>query len=661
MATYTQATRPLTIETVLGADKLLLLGFYGEESVSTLPLFTLEMLAADPQIPAERMLGSAVSVAVESAAGGHRYFHGIVSRFAQGEREHKHTAYSAEIVAWPWLLGFHSDCRIFQKVSVPEIVEQVFKDRGQSDFDLRLKGTYEKREYCVQYNETDLAFVQRLLEDEGIYYFIEHEKDRHVLVLSDHPTLLKPAKGAESIHMAAAGVGWEAQDVVMTLHSDHRMRPGKVTHTDYNPLQPSSQLLRSSGDDKYELYEYPGHYQQHDVGERRALVRLEEQEVSRHIVRGESSCRALRPGALTEIGGHYRRSLNAKYHITSVRHSIRQGGLLGRGEEAGFDYRNEFFAIPHDVPFRPPRVTPAPRVRGAQTATVVGAKGEEIWTDKYGRVKVQFHWDRVGKKDEASSCWVRVATPWAGKQWGAVHIPRIGQEVVVDFLEGDPDQPIIIGSVYNGEQMPPYKLPDMQTQSGVLSRSSKGGGADNANELRFEDKKGSEEILLHAEKDLKIEVENDEVREVLHDRTTTIKNDDTRTVSEGNDTATVEKGDQVLEISSGKQTVTIKGNQAVTLKQGNQVITLDQGNQELVVKMGNQTTKVNLGKSATEAMQSIEFKVGQSSIKIDQMGVTIKGMTVKVDAQIQAEVKGLMTTVKGDAMLQAKGGITMIN
>ena len=652
MATYTQATRPLTIETVLGADKLVLTEFYGEEGVSTLPLFTLEMFSEDPQIAAERMLGSTVTVGVESAAGGPRYFHGFVSRFAQGERRDGRTAYSAEVVAWLWLLTFHSDCRIFQDLSVPEIVEKVFKDRGHTDFDLRLRGTYAKREYCVQYNETDLAFVQRLLEDEGIWYFVEHEKDRHVVVLSDHPSLLKPAKGAESVHMAAVGAGWEAQDVVMTLRSDHRMRPGKVTLTDYNPLKPSAQLLRSEGDEKGDLYEYPGGYQNHDDGERRALIRLEEQELPRHVVRGESNCRGLRPGAVTEIAGHERRSLNGKYHVTSVRHSARQGAAVAGGDDGGFEYQNDFMAIPHDVPFRPPRITPRPRVHGAQTATVVGKSGEEIWTDKYGRVKVQFHWDRVGKKDDASSCWVRVATPWAGKQWGAIHIPRMGQEVVVEFLEGDPDQPIIIGSVWNAEQMPPYTLPGAQTQSGVRSRSSKDGSADTANELRFEDKKGEEQVLLHAERDLKVEVEHDEVREVLNDRTTTITQ---------NDVETIEKGDQTLEITSGKQTVTIKGNQAVTLKQGNQVITLDQGNQELVVKMGNQTTKLKLGKSATEAMQSIELKVGQSSIKLDQAGVTIKGMTVKVEGQVQTQVKGAITQVSGTGMLKLKGGVTMIN
>jgi type VI secretion system secreted protein VgrG len=291
-------------------------------------------------------------------------------------------------------------------------------------------------------------------------------------------------------------------------------------------------------------------------------------------------------------------------------------------------------------------------MHGVQTATVVGPAGQEIFTDKYGRVKVQFHWDRQGKKDADSSCWVRVASVWAGKQWGVIHIPRIGQEVVVSFLEGSTDEPIIVGSVYNATNMPPYALPDNKTQSGIISRSTPGGGEATFNQIRFEDKKGNEEVLFHAEKDLNSEIENDETRKVGHDRTTTIKNDETKTINDGNEKITLDKGDQTLTISAGKQTVTIQGNQALTLKQGNQVIS---------IQTGNQSTKIDLGKSETEAMQSIELKVGQSSIKLDQMGVTIKGMTIKIEGQIEVEVKGLMTKVNGDAMLTLKGGLTMIN
>jgi type VI secretion system secreted protein VgrG len=282
-------------------------------------------------------------------------------------------------------------------------------------------------------------------------------------------------------------------------------------------------------------------------------------------------------------------------------------------------------------------------VRGVQTATVVGPAGEEIFPDKYGRVKVQFHWDRQGTDDVNSSCWVRVATFWAGPQWGAIHIPRIGQEVIVDFLEGDVNQPIIVGSVYNADMMPPWALPDQKTVSGIKSRSSLHGGADNFNMMSFEDKKGSELISIQAEKDLKTLVKNDENREVDHDRVTLVKHDETQTVT-NNETITVEQGNQTIEI-----------------KQGNQTTTLDMGNQSTQIKMGNQTIKVDMGKIEIEAMQSIQLKVGQSTIKMDPTSVTISSMMIKVDAQVQAQLHSLMTQVNGDAMTVVKGGVVMIN
>jgi type VI secretion system secreted protein VgrG len=281
-------------------------------------------------------------------------------------------------------------------------------------------------------------------------------------------------------------------------------------------------------------------------------------------------------------------------------------------------------------------------VQGTQTAVVVGPPGEEIFTDKYGRVKVQFHWDREGQNNATSSCWIRVGTPWAGKNWGIIHIPRIGHEVIVDFLEGDPDQPIIVGSVYNADMMPPYALPANKTQSGVISRSTLGGSPANFNQIRFEDLKGSEQVLIHAERNQDIEVEKDETHWVGHDRKKTIDHDETTSI--GHD-----------------RTETVKNNETITIDQGNRTVTLNMGNDSLTIKMGNQTTKINLGKSETEAMQSIELKVGQSSIKLDQTGVTIKGMTIKVEGQIMTQVKAPMTQVNGDAMLTLKGGITMIN
>jgi type VI secretion system secreted protein VgrG len=316
---------------------------------------------------------------------------------------------------------------------------------------------------------------------------------------------------------------------------------------------------------------------------------------------------------------------------------------------------------------------------------VVGNSGDEIFTDKYGRVKVQFHWDRLGTSDPNSSCWIRVGTMWSGVQWGTIFIPRVGQEVIVAFEEGDPDQPIIVGSVYNDQHMPPYTLPDNMTQSGILSRSTLNGTADNFNQLQFEDKKGSEFIYFHAEKDFTRVVENNDSLDVgaskkdKGDQTVTIYNNQTTKIGtqncdDGSQSITV-FNDQTVKIGdpqakSGCQTITVykdrtetvkTGNESVTIEKGNRSVEISMGNESLAIKMGNQTTKLDLGASSTEAMQSITLKVGQSSIVIDQMGVTIKGMMISVQGQVQTEVKGLMTSVSGDAMLTVKGGITMIN
>jgi type VI secretion system secreted protein VgrG len=341
--------------------------------------------------------------------------------------------------------------------------------------------------------------------------------------------------------------------------------------------------------------------------------------------------------------------------------------------------------MPATATFRPPRLTPKPMIHGMQTALVVGPSGEEIYTDKYGRVKVQFYWDREGKKDDKSSCWIRVGHPWTGKNWGAVHIPRIGQEVLVNHLEGDPDRPLITGMVYNAETMPPYSLPDNKTQSGIKTRSSKDGGSDNFNELRFEDKKGNEEVYFHAEKNFNRVVENNDTLKVGFDKKddgnqsieifnnqdvkigTSQANDGSQTVQVFNNqnvkigTAQAPDGSQTIEIWNNRNKTIKQGNETIVLEMGNRSTEIKMGNDELHLDMGNQTTKLDLGQSQTEAMQSIELKVGQSSIRLDQMGVTIKGMMISIEGQIMTEVKGMMTQIEGSAQLQAQGAITMIN
>jgi type VI secretion system secreted protein VgrG len=683
MAQYSQANRIMRVETALGEDVLLLTSLTGEEGMSMPFHFTLDLLSEKPDVKAADILRTPAVVYLELPDGEERPIHGIISRFVQlGQTECQQlTFYRAEMVPWLWFLSMSADCKIFQNKTVLEIVEQVFKDQGYSDFEIKCVRSYPQREFCVQYRETHLNFVSRLMEEEGIFYFFQHSGTKHTLTLADDGSAVKPCAVQSTARLAAQAHAHE-DDVVLSVECEQAAYLGTVTLRDYDYLKPSLKLESSvSGDGQEEMYDYtfPGNLTTPDHGDRLARLQLEEQEQWQESVRGESTCRSFQSGFSFDLENHYRKDVNRKYQLLQISHSASNGSYDSQ-DRSESHYHNSFVAIPHKTPFRPQRVTPKPVVQGSQTAVVVGKSGEEIWVDKHGRVKVQFHWDRDGKKDENSSCWVRVSSSWAGKGWGAIQIPRIGHEVIVDFLEGDPDMPIITGRVYNADMTPPYSLPGDQTQSGIKSRSSKSGGTDNYNEFRFEDKKGSEEILLHAEKDLSVEVENDETHRVLHDRTTTIKNDETKAVEEGNETVTIKQGSQTLDVKQGDQKVTLGGgNQSITLKMGNRTVTLDSGSEEVRIKMGDQktqldmgslttdvkmgnvTTKAGLGKVSGEAMQGIEFKVGQSSVKIDQMGVTIKGMMIKIEGQIMTEVKGVMTNIKGDGMLMVKGGLTMIN
>ncbi len=459
--------------------------------------------------------------------------------------------------------------------------------------------------------------------------------------------------------------------------ADEALQSGKISCRDYHFQMPSKTLEVSrptkipvGGNDKLEMYAFPGWYQQRfnkpderlgDVEkEGTTLVdrRMEDGEVERSLFYGSGMCRGFVSGGTFEFElsdeSSPPESRQGKYLITSVNHSAIQSPNYLSEETSDDPYRNSFGCVVKDVQFRPNRSTPKPVIHGLQSALVVGPSGEEIHTDKYGRVKVQFPWDREGKKDEKSSCWLRVAQLSAGKQWGGHFWPRIGHEVLVAFLEGDPDQPIIVGSVYNAENMPPYTLPDNQSRSGIKTRSTKDGSEENFNELRFEDKKDEEEIYVHAERDFNCVIENNETRKVGFDKT-----------DKGNQEIAI-YNDQTLEVGvgsgQGSQEMTIQKDRKVEIKQGNDTLEIGMGNREVTLKLGNETTKINLGKSEKTAMQSILLKVGQSSIKIDQMGVQIEGMMVKVNGTIMTEVKGgVMATLQGSAMTTVKGGILMIN
>ncbi len=679
MASYSQANRPMKVTTPLGADALLLSGFSATEAVSAPFALSLNLLSEDDKIAGADLLRKPVSVSIKLASGDERVFHGLVRQFMQFGREERLITYRMEVVPALWFLTLASDCRIFQNKDALEIVKQVLTDNKVTDVDVRCTKSYPKREFCVQYRETAFDFVSRLMEEEGIFYFFEHTSSKHTLVLGDDFTGAKPCPGADPAKMAASAEPWQESDVVVELTTSMAVHTGQVALRDYDPLQPAL-LLQSvlNGNQANQRYDYPGEFTQNGDGDRKAKLQIEEYASRESVISGKGNCRFFLSGHSFDLADHYRRDVNAKYHLLEVRHSASAGDFR-TWNSAPMNYRNEFVAVPAKTKFRPPRLTKPPIVHGTQTAVVVGPGGEEINVDKFGRVKVQFHWDRQGKKDDASSCWVRVATTWAGKQWGAISIPRIGQEVVVDFLEGDPDRPIIVGSVYNADMMPPYALPANRTQSGIKSRSSLGGSPDNFNEIRFEDKKGSEQIVIHAEKDKIVSVENDRNETVGHDETYSIGHDNSISVG-NNQTISVEKdqtstiGKNRTESVGANETISIDGARSESVSK-DESITIGGGRTESVgkdesVDIGanrtiaiakNETASIGESRS-TEVGKDDATKVGKNFVLDAGDSITIKtgdaSITMKKDGTIQ--IKGKDITINGSGKINVKASSDVV-
>ena len=451
-----------------------------------------------------------------------RFFHGVINQVSLTGQDGRFYLYQASLVPSFWFLSLNRDFRIFQEKSVAEIAEEVLRASGipADRYDFRLVNDYEKRRYCTQFGESDWRFVSRLLEEEGIFYFFEHHKDKHVLVLADDTVAYVPIAG-ESELQYQLGSGMVAEKEVVTGFVFSRgIKPGAVTQTSYNFKRPSLDLTVQQQGETYpehEIFEYPGDYANPDRGNRLARIRLEEKKTLQDSAQGNSNCPRLVPGCKFRLTRHDFNSLNAQYLLVSVTHTGTQGHVLGEQSGIGGDcsYGNEFQAIPASVTLRPEKLLRKPVVHGPHTAVVAGPEGEDVWPDPEGhlRVKVRFPWDRNGPKGDRSSCWIRVAQSWGGNGWGVQFIPRVGDEVLVAFQHGDPDRPIIVGSSYNAGNQPIYDLPAQKTQSGIRTRSVPGGGG--FNELRFEDKKGAEEIFLHAQRDWKIKVENNKTEDVL--------------------------------------------------------------------------------------------------------------------------------------------------
>jgi type VI secretion system secreted protein VgrG len=624
MSTFIETNLPVQITTPLGPNKLLVRSFEGEEHLSGLFHYTIEFYSEDPSLSFTQVVGQAITLAIPLSSGNNQYVNGMVGRFSQAGRDDRFTTYIAEIHPWLWLLTKNSDCRIFQNKSTLDIVKQIFQDLGFSDLQDKTTGTYKPREYCVQYRESSFAFVSRLLEEEGIFYYFTHDDSKHTLVLADSSSSWGSCQDLNSARVAGDPSELASDDAVLSCSIEQLVTVGEFKSDDYNFTTPSTDLLaKSSGaDPKRSIYDYPGLYPDQSTGEQVTNIRLAAFETEQQLLRGDSRCRAFHAGAKFTLANHYRSDANTDYVLRWI---------AVRGTQ--HDYSNSFEAFPATLTYRPPMVTPRPVIAGTQTATVVGKSGEEIWTDQYGRVVVQFHWDQLGKNDEKSSCWIRVAQGWTGKLWGSIFIPRIGQEVVVSFLEGNPDRPLITGCVFNAEQTVPYTLPDEQTKSTVKTNSSKGGSG--FNEIRFEDKAGSEELFIQAQKDMNITV--------LNDQTSTIKNNRTATIQEKDDSLTVTKGNRSVTISQGNETLSVQGTRQVTVT-GNETHANKADYTSNVT--GNFTLKVT-GNLSIEASGSVSIKAGADMT--NQAGTTL---TNKASAS---------QTVDGGGMLIVKGGMVQIN
>jgi len=629
VATYTQDTRRIVIDTPLGDDVLLLSAFVGHEEMSRLFNFELELLSPKDNISPNSIVGKNVTFSVKYADDTWRHFNGHVNRFAYCGRGDRLSIFRATVVPWFWFLTKTSDLRIFQNKTVPDIIKQIFSDLGFTQFKIDAKGSHPKWDYCVQYRETDFNFVSRLMEQEGMFYFFQHDKGKHTLVISDHKGAYLDGRDADAVEMRGHLSEPEIFDHIYTWEHHHEFRSGKWAHTDYNFETPSTSLMADAksvvnmdGNGKLEFYDFPGEYEKKSEGDDEVKWRMEEEEAPHERVQGESHCRSFSPGVKFKVKNHFHKEEEGKtFVITAVRHVGRAGNTYVTTTDSTTDsYRNNFTCIPDSVSYRPPRLTPKPMIHGSQTAVVVGPKGEEIYTDKYGRIKVQFHWDREGKKDEKSSCWIRCSQISAGKNWGVMSIPRIGQEVVVSYLEGDPDRPLVTGVVYNAEQMPAYELPKEMTKSWIKTNSSKGG--DGFNEIRFEDKKDKEQIFIHAERNMDTRVKSDCMERVAGNRHLIVGNEnggDQRELVHGDKHLHV-KGNQIelIEIDNrltvgGQQDIVVKGNRKQLVK-GNEYVHIEGAKFENIESFHSMDVGMHSVKSGThhlfDARYAINFKAG---------------------------------------------------
>jgi type VI secretion system secreted protein VgrG len=643
MPTWTQDKRHIAISSPLGKDVLLLKSFNFKDELSRPFVCDIELRSQTAAVDFNQIIGENVTIRLNLPGGKARYFNGYISRFVQegdpveGSANH----YRATMVPWLWFLTRETDCRIFQNKKIPDIVKDVFDGLGFTDYEFRLTGTYKPKEYVVQYRETSFNFVSRLLEHEGIYYFFEHENGKHLLVMADSAAKSKVPEGYAKVTynpVTSKNIGMER---VWEWTLEKKIQPGKVTLRDFDFKAPTKDLhaekaaAAAHANAEYDFFDWPGLYTEHADGQAYAAIRAEEQAAQHASARAIGDVRGLYAGCKFKLEGYKRADQNVEQLVLQASvYATTDEWDTGKGGAGAEAYKIAFTASPSSVQFRPPRQTPKPRVAGPQTAIVVGATGEEIHTDPdgFGRIKVHFHWDRYNAGNENSSCWIRVCMGWAGKKWGNFFLPRTGQEVVVDFLEGDPDQPIITGRVHNNDNMPPYKLPDYKTMSTMKSLSSKGGGG--FNEIRFEDKKGEEQIFIHGEKQLDIRIKQDAYEWIGATRHLIVCKSQFDDIHGARHTKV---GGKDVRNVGGDDHHKVKGNQVVDVK-GN--IEVDTRGDYTEGVTGNRLIgvagKLELGCDQAmfiESLASLSIVCGGSSIVVDSKGVTLKGRSCSMGSR----------------------------
>lgn len=630
----------------------------GEDRLGRPFAFNVEVLSTKTDLSPYEMVGKPMSVELKSKTGKSRFFHGIISRFLNVGTAGGLQLYQLELRPWIWLLSHSRDSRIFQELTIPEIIEKVFKDKnGFSDYRSSLNGTYEKQTYCVQYRESDFDFVTRLMEQEGIYYYFEHAKTKHTLIMADSSTAHPPIDGDGLLYFRPPDLSAGEEQVTKWQHHV-AVQPGKLVLRDFDYNKPNANLevrltsKRNHPNDSVEQYDYPGSYSETSDGNRYLKIRKEEFDAKFSFIEGYARSHRMFTGCRFTLKEHPRDD-NGEFTVISSTIEIISGEVERFTSQSDNRSEVQFFAIKKDNSYRLPRETPSPLIAGPQTAIVVGKEGEEIWTDSLGRIKVQFPWDREGKKDESSSCWIRVSQNWSGKGWGAMHIPRIGQEVIVEFLEGDPNRPLVTGRVYNTDQTVPYELPGAATQSGVKSRSTPDGDQNNFNELRFDDKKGQESIYFHAEKDFTRIVENNDTLKVGFEKKD--KGDQAVEVF-GNQTVKVGTGE-----SNGSQVLEVWKDQTETIHTGNRTTEIKKGSDALKISVGNQTIDIPAGQCEITAAKKIVLTVGSSSIEITPTGIVLSSTQISLNADMKAAVKATTTEISGSAMVKVDGGIIKLN